>query len=559
MLPFQHILSQLGYALISSLWQMAVLSGVYVILTSVFPLSAAARFRWAALVNFTGIVWFFITFFIPVKEPILLFPLPDFSNESTTQTMVGFLLYALSCSYLIWLGFSFILLGVKWKRFENKHIIFNQKVPARWRLFVEQHSSFLGIRHHVRMHMSFNLSPATFGWIKPIILLPASCLTQLTTRQMEALLLHELAHIRRYDYLVHWILNIAEKLLYFNPFMRKMVNEARIECEHACDDLVLQFNYPAVEYSGALLAIAKKSFQLTPALQATGNHSHLLYNRICRMLKVPISAHKTSSKTILTFFALPLLAIMIALPRPSNKIIPVQKETGSLVYWKKTPVSKHELKWQRTLFDARMNLFAAAIGRIEKPVTALNTARIKQNKAEMEKMVALKRQSESNAQKMDLEMEANREQGSMVLSASWVQQQEETNNDVEQLPSLGWKPMQMLLDKLETERKLNGEEWEKLAGLITVHNEIRMAIIKDANRNAEEWVTEAAVTKVETNTADEVLIIVYDENTGTLAASVIPRNQLNMNVQLENNLTPDERQVILLRRKAEGKSKIISL
>jgi beta-lactamase regulating signal transducer with metallopeptidase domain len=561
MLPFQHILSQLGYALINSFWQMALLLGGYILITSVYKLSAAARFRWASLLSLSGIVWFFATLFLPAQPPQFFASTIVFIKVGGIQTMVDFTLYALSCCYLIWLGFSILLLSVKWKELGKTNIIRNQKVPARWRLFVEQHASMLAIPQKVRMHISTHVSPATFGWIKPIILLPASCLTQLSTKQMEALLLHELAHIRRYDYLVNSLLTVAEKLLFFNPFLRKLVNEARAECEHACDDMVLQFNYPAIEYSGALLAIAKESLQLTPALQATGNQSHLLYGRICRILHLPVSTHKLSSKNLLIFFALPIIAICVTLPQQTTKDMSVQKETGSLIFWKKHSVPTYELQWKRSLFNARMDLFASAIGRIEPPALAATAVSIKKNSAEMDKQFALVQQAEEEIKKTEKEMEirTTREQGSMVLSASWAQQQEETNNDIEQLPSLGWKPMQVLLDKLETERKLNEEEWEKLAGLITVHNEIRMAIVKDANRNTEEWVTNAAVTKVETNAADEVLVIVYDEITGTLAASVVPRNQLNMDVQLENNLTPDERQVILLRRKAEGKSKIISL
>ena len=559
MLPFQHILSQLGYALIHSLWQMALLLGGYILLTSVYTLSAAARFRWASLLSFAGTCWFFATLFLPTPQNIAL-PATIFADISHNQTMVGYALYALSCSYLIWLGFAIFLLGVKWQGLGKTDFIHNQKVPARWRLFVEQHASLLAIRQKVRMHISSHASPATFGWIKPIILLPASCLAQLSTKQMEALLLHELAHIRRYDYLVNSLLTVVEKILFFNPFLRKLVSEARTECEHACDDMVLQFNYPAVEYSGALLAIAKESLPLTPALQATGNQSHLLYGRICRMLQMPVSSHKRSFKNLLTFFALPIIAICITFQRQTTYDIAVQKETSSLVYWKKKSFPTYELQWQRSLFNARMDLFASAIGRIETPALTETTSSIKKNRAELDKQFALTQQAEAEIKKTEMEMEIHRtrEKGSMVLSASWAQQQQESPDNVAQLSSLGWKPMQVLLDKLELERKLNEEEWEKLAGLITLHNEIRMAIEKEANRTEAGWVTNTLNT-TENPTEPEVLVIVFDEVSGTLAASVVPRSHLQREVQLDNNLSPDERQVILLRRKIEGKSKIISL
>src|SRR5437016_13902939 len=62
--------------------------------------------------------------------------------------------------------------------------------------------------------------PAVVGWLRPVILLPASALTGLTPLQLDALLAHELAHVRRYDYLVNLVQSVIETLLFYHPAVR---------------------------------------------------------------------------------------------------------------------------------------------------------------------------------------------------------------------------------------------------------------------------------------------------------------------------------------------------
>src|SRR5207245_8975912 len=63
--------------------------------------------------------------------------------------------------------------------------------------------------------------PAVVGWLRPVILLPASALTGLTPQQLDVLLAHELAHVRRYDYLVNLVQSTIAILLFYNPAVRR--------------------------------------------------------------------------------------------------------------------------------------------------------------------------------------------------------------------------------------------------------------------------------------------------------------------------------------------------
>src|SRR5207245_10148390 len=95
--------------------------------------------------------------------------------------------------------------------------------------------------------------PAVLGWVRPVILLPASALTGLTPLQLEVLLAHELAHVRRYDYLVNLIQSAIEILLFYHPAVRWVSRRVREEREHCCDDLAVAVCGDAHLYARALL------------------------------------------------------------------------------------------------------------------------------------------------------------------------------------------------------------------------------------------------------------------------------------------------------------------
>src|SRR5262249_61594690 len=99
-----------------------------------------------------------------------------------------------------------------------------------------------------RMHLSRSVrllatdrvdSPSVIGWLRPVILVPVGVLCGLAPEQVEALLAHELAHIRRHDYLVNVLQGIVESLLFYHPAVWWISNQIRAEREHCCDDLAV--------------------------------------------------------------------------------------------------------------------------------------------------------------------------------------------------------------------------------------------------------------------------------------------------------------------------------
>ncbi len=94
--------------------------------------------------------------------------------------------------------------------------------------------------------------PMAIGWLKPVVLIPASMLTGLTPVQLDMLILHELAHIRRHDYLVNFIQTLVELLLFFHPAVQWVSNQMRNEREYCSDDIAVKNCGNAIAYAHTL-------------------------------------------------------------------------------------------------------------------------------------------------------------------------------------------------------------------------------------------------------------------------------------------------------------------
>ena len=122
------------------------------------------------------------------------------------------------------------------------------------------------------------------GWLRPTILLPVAMLAGLPAEQVEALLAHEIAHIRRHDYLVNLLQRLAEAILFYHPAVWWISREIRREREHCCDDIAVSATGDAILYAEALadLEASRTSWPET-ALAATDGS---LPDRLGRLLGI---------------------------------------------------------------------------------------------------------------------------------------------------------------------------------------------------------------------------------------------------------------------------------
>jgi beta-lactamase regulating signal transducer with metallopeptidase domain len=156
-------------------------------------------------------------------------------------------------------------------------------VDPRWEAALARLAERMGIRRAVGLLESALVdAPSLVGWLRPVILLPVSALTGLLPSQIEAILAHELAHVRRHDYLVNLAQTMAETLLFYHPAVWRVGRRVRQEREHCCDDLAVAALGDARGYALALTRMAELSIEVPQFTMAmTGGD---LMKRIRRLL-----------------------------------------------------------------------------------------------------------------------------------------------------------------------------------------------------------------------------------------------------------------------------------
>lgn len=166
----------------------------------------------------------------------------------------------------------------------------------------------LGIGRAVELLESARVAvPSVVGWLRPVILVPASAFTGLAPQQLEAVLAHELAHVRRHDYLINLLQTAVETLLFYHPAVWWASRQVRIERESCCDDLALAVCGDRVGYARALAALeGLRAPAPRLAMAATGGS---LLARVRRIVGAPppaagrSDAWLTGAVAVLTLFA----------------------------------------------------------------------------------------------------------------------------------------------------------------------------------------------------------------------------------------------------------------
>ncbi len=297
-------LQALGYAIINSLWQFALLWIIYLLINSAGVLRPKTKYSLGLFLEITGFTWFLMTivfYYQQLHDHGKLVPFfdnpgsldPILNNASFGSFLA--LAFAKAEMFLPFLSIAYLLLliffGFKWlQAFKTTATLQKsglEKIDAGLRIFTERVCLQMGIRRPVKIYLS-NLvtSPITAGYLKPVILLPFAAVNFLTTDQLEAVILHEIAHIKRYDYLVNLIQTLAEVALFFNPFMQLMSRHIKRERENSCDDWVLQYEYNASSYAYALVKLASVQMPADTGLALRiVDKKHSLLIRVKRMIE----------------------------------------------------------------------------------------------------------------------------------------------------------------------------------------------------------------------------------------------------------------------------------
>lgn len=225
--------------------------------------------------------------------------LPPASAPSGHRALNGFsaLLPWLVCAWLL----GALLLSLKFiggwtiaRRLGRRQ---TSVAARRWQQSLARLSRQLRLSRPVRLCESALVEvPTVVGWLRPVILVPASLLTGLSAEQVEALLAHELAHIRRHDYFFNLLQTMIETLLFYHPAVWWISRQVRVEREHCCDDLAVEACGDVLVYARALTELEQLRGHVSGqlALAATGGS---LLGRIRRLVETPraSTAHRAST------------------------------------------------------------------------------------------------------------------------------------------------------------------------------------------------------------------------------------------------------------------------
>jgi uncharacterized protein (TIGR03435 family) len=330
----------LGWALLHFVWQGTLLAALFLVADSVTRRSQARlRYAIACAVMFLMAVSFIATVFRTSRAPasgVSSAMATGAANpgQRTLRTRIEPASVPLATSstgkiaqpfYALtvlpgWIAF-FWLLGViafatytaaGWLRVRELRKRDIAPVSAAWIEVLEILKHRLQISRPVRLCTSAIAEvPAVIGWLRPYILLPVSVFTGLSESELRAILAHELAHIRRCDYLVNLLQNAIETLLFYHPAVWWVSHRIRQERENCCDDVAVEICGGVTIYANALAQLEELRGSISePAVAATGGD---LLARIRRLTgvnetaqpRIPVSA----GSILIAFLAIAALAV----------------------------------------------------------------------------------------------------------------------------------------------------------------------------------------------------------------------------------------------------------
>lgn len=155
-------------------------------------------------------------------------------------------------------------------------------------------------------------SPSVIGWIRPVILIPMASVAGLSPEHMEAMLAHELAHIRRHDYLINTMQAVVESLLFYHPAVWWVSKQIRREREHCCDDVAVIASGSPLVYAKALSLLAEQRSSIQPQLTLGANGGQLAM-RIKRLLtqKQPTMASRGTTLSLISIGMITICALFL--------------------------------------------------------------------------------------------------------------------------------------------------------------------------------------------------------------------------------------------------------
>ncbi|MBP9874418.1 MAG: M48 family metalloprotease [Haliscomenobacter sp.] len=346
------VVNALGWTVLHSLWQGALAALLLAfLLLALQRQKAQVRYAAAVVAQLTVLVAALTTFTIyfrwdaktavQIAGPQTMAQVQETLSRAVAETpwetwQQQFTLYFdrhLPLIVTLWLVgvlvFSLRLLGA-WAYVRRLALVSIFPVEAPWAQRLQRLAERIRVSAPVALFESALVqAPLVIGHFKPVILVPLGLLSGLPPEQVEAILAHELAHIRRRDYLVNFLLSILETLFFFNPAIWWISAGIRREREYCCDEMAVSACSSALVYARALASLQeRRPFTPVFAMAAAGKRKELL-TRVQRvLLQQPINPSDVMEKTIATLLIVGSVLFFSMRATPPQSTAPTDPAAG---------------------------------------------------------------------------------------------------------------------------------------------------------------------------------------------------------------------------------------
>ena len=341
------LLVNLSKTLLHFLWQGAALALLLFLVLKLVG-KQHSRVRYLLCLFFLGlnVIAPAITFLHFNQSPISIEPVSEASIAIATSqaTVIVSSANEFNWQTLLPMIALFWLIGVCWLSAKliyevhkvNKLPLFGtspaeQHIQALFEQLIEQ----LNVSSLTRLKVSIKAEvPMVIGWLRPVVLVPASMVVGLTPAQLEMLLAHELAHVKRHDYLINFFQTLVEVLFFFHPCVKWASNQARVEREYCCDDIAVDCCGNPTAYARALTnaELIRKENIPQLAMAATGGN---LKKRVFRLVDQYDCSAKQSNSLMSTLVAgitgIGLVLVFIAAPHMATAKLATNSQPDSLI------------------------------------------------------------------------------------------------------------------------------------------------------------------------------------------------------------------------------------
>lgn len=321
----------LGWTFVHSIWQIAVIGLLlFVVLRCIPGRSAHMRYTISTMALWLIVVMALSTFILmlPTAQSVETFSgrvvmVHGTESLTLTQKWSQWLETRMPMMLTIWLGgVAILMMRLLFSLGWVSHIRYESFPEEQLQESLNHIISRLALKvKAVTSESHYIKSPVTIGHLKPLILFPVGIVNQLTPKEVEAILTHELAHIVRRDYLSNLIQSFIETIFYYHPVVWWISRTVRSERENRADDLAVSWCGDHLAYAKALMTVQEMQVHPAPSITVGfASRKGMMLARIQRILNLPYKNHNQMEKTVLlSLCSLCFLAFTLSSHTPDNQ------------------------------------------------------------------------------------------------------------------------------------------------------------------------------------------------------------------------------------------------